>query len=375
MSNCLVCTKTIDTTNNSKEHIIPNAIGGSDIVEYFLCENCNNEAGESWDAELINQLKPYCLLLGIRRFRGETPSQIHKTVSGESYLIRSDGRMTISKPTPPKIIYDLDSGVKKITFSARDKDEAKRMLTGLKKKHPSLSIDDAMNSLETVETYLDGDPIHFEGSFGGKNAGKSIIKTLLAFGFYKGISHEMMNLAKDFIRDDAEPCYGFYYDKKDIVTNRSFTKPAHVLAIQSFPERNKVIGYIEYFGVLRIVACLSDSYKGDEFKHSYYVYPENWDNGQIDFDLSLSDNDISEAYSYNKYSPEVLKASIAFFLSHVNSKDEAREEQRVLQRAEKIITENFKPDATEQEIWGIAKAVTDSLAPYILNQVKKNRKT
>ncbi|MEN4547606.1 HNH endonuclease [Pantoea agglomerans] len=374
MSNCLICAKNIDATNNSKEHIIPNAIGGSDIVEFFLCEKCNNEAGENWDSELSNQLATYCLLLGIKRCRGETPAQIHTTVSGESYLIRPNGRMTISKPTPPEIIDDIVSGTKKITFSARDTSEARRMLSGLKRKHPSLSVDEAMSTLKNVETYLNGDPLHFEGSFGGIAVGKSIIKTLLAFGHYNNVSYETMNLAIDFIRDNAEPCYGFYYDKKDIITDRIFTQPAHALAIQSFPERKKVIGYIEYFGVLRVLACLSDNYEGEEFKHSYYVYPENWTKGKIDFDLSISANDITEAYSLNKYDPEILKNALTFFLSYVHSKDTNREDQRVLKRVEEILTEKYNPDATEKELWDLTKDVTDSLMPYILSRTQRNRK-
>ena len=81
----LRCGKVLTSNNVSKEHIIPNAIGGKKGVSGFICDRCNNETGAAWDAELARQLNPISLCLGIRRTRGKVPPQVFPTSSGGKY--------------------------------------------------------------------------------------------------------------------------------------------------------------------------------------------------------------------------------------------------------------------------------------------------
>ena len=54
---CAFCAKEFTDSNTSKEHIIPNAVGGRKTVGSFICVDCNNLTGAAWDKELANQLK------------------------------------------------------------------------------------------------------------------------------------------------------------------------------------------------------------------------------------------------------------------------------------------------------------------------------
>ena len=56
-SKCWLCKCPINEGNTTKEHIIPNAIGGRRTVKGVLCRTCNSTTGERWDAELVKQLK------------------------------------------------------------------------------------------------------------------------------------------------------------------------------------------------------------------------------------------------------------------------------------------------------------------------------
>ncbi|MBB3212453.1 5-methylcytosine-specific restriction endonuclease McrA [Herbaspirillum sp. Sphag1AN] len=58
---CQLCRDELNHSNDSKEHIIPNAIGGKKKVSGFICKSCNNKAGETWDAELASQLNWFSL--------------------------------------------------------------------------------------------------------------------------------------------------------------------------------------------------------------------------------------------------------------------------------------------------------------------------
>ena len=63
------CGSRITEDTSTKEHVVPNAIGGRKRVTGFICNSCNNKTGAVWDAELARQLNPLGLLLGIRRQR------------------------------------------------------------------------------------------------------------------------------------------------------------------------------------------------------------------------------------------------------------------------------------------------------------------
>ncbi|GAL13836.1 hypothetical protein JCM19233_4843 [Vibrio astriarenae] len=73
---CALCDVEITEKNDTKEHLIPNAIGGRKKVKGFICENCNNASGDDWESELAKQLNPLSLFFGISRERGEAPPQL-----------------------------------------------------------------------------------------------------------------------------------------------------------------------------------------------------------------------------------------------------------------------------------------------------------
>ena len=53
---CALCQTPLTKANRTKEHIIPNAIGGRKKVRNFICKRCNDETGEKWNSALTRQL-------------------------------------------------------------------------------------------------------------------------------------------------------------------------------------------------------------------------------------------------------------------------------------------------------------------------------
>ena len=49
---CALCGEPFADGDDSREHIIPNAIGGRKKIAGFLCRNCNSKTGKEWDSEL-----------------------------------------------------------------------------------------------------------------------------------------------------------------------------------------------------------------------------------------------------------------------------------------------------------------------------------
>ena len=98
LAQCALCNIEITEQNDSEEHIIPNAIGGRKKVMGFICRSCNNKSGSEWDSDLSEQLNPLSLFLGISRQRGNVPSQIFETTSGEKVQIHPDEKMNYARP-------------------------------------------------------------------------------------------------------------------------------------------------------------------------------------------------------------------------------------------------------------------------------------
>ena len=47
---CFLCKVPLTSENDSKEHIIPQSIGGRKKVKGFICQDCNSTTGQEWDS-------------------------------------------------------------------------------------------------------------------------------------------------------------------------------------------------------------------------------------------------------------------------------------------------------------------------------------
>lgn len=76
------------------------------------------------------------------------------------------------------------------------------------------------------------------------------------------------------------------------------------VAIEANPRTGLILGYVEYFGTHRAVACLGRSYTGDAAKSVYALDPRTGDaldlTLRLDFDAS---SDIAAIYNYEMDDP------------------------------------------------------------------------
>ena len=178
---CALCNVEISENNDSKEHIIPNAIGGKKKVKGFICDLCNIKSGDAWETELAKQLNSLCLLFNIKRDRGAVPSQKFRTTGGKHLILNKDG--TFDQVTPGYKEVVNDTGVR-IDISDRSYSKLKKRLRGVKRKYPQAPVDEALNDIENhaiIKNKYTHDLIEFNYSFGGDEAGRSIVKSALPF--------------------------------------------------------------------------------------------------------------------------------------------------------------------------------------------------
>ena len=222
---CALCNTPIRNENGSKEHVIPNAIGGRKTVYNFICKDCNSTTGAEWDYELVTQLKPPCTLLNIRRQRGENQPVLAETVGGDKIFIHADGRMSMRETVFTERVLGNQTEVNIRTSSMK---ELKKMLPGLVRKYPNLDIDQVLEKATPRREYLE-DPLSIALTFEGEIAGRSIVKSCLALTSEIGLHLIDCEHARDYLLANGEPCFG-YYNATDLVLNRPIAVLNHLSA-------------------------------------------------------------------------------------------------------------------------------------------------
>lgn len=367
---CALCKTPLTRGNNSKEHLIPRSIGGRKKVRGFICIKCNNNAGETWDTALAKSLNPLSLLCRIKREGNDVPSQEFSFISGEAVLLKFDGSMTIPHPLFSKT--ERNDGKLEYHIKARTPEEADRMLKGLKKKHPDFNLEEARSKFSHTELYPDS-PLHIPFQFGGAEAGRSLVKTALAWAVENGIDADNCGEAIAYLTDKEAPaCFGYYYEK-DIIANRELDKVLHCVAISNTNTQGQLLAYIEYFSAQRMVVRLTDNYSGKDVHAIYAIDPIKGEEVSLIFNLSLSRQDVQDTYNYKKCPKASHEAAFGIPLSIANQNDFISERDKQIADSVDYAYKNCGiPEGgilDEAAIRKMPDLIIDKLAPFLIRHM------
>lgn len=377
MNICALCENKLtdipDNSNrNSLEHIIPNSIGGKKVISGFICRACNSRTGETWDKALAEQFKPLALLFDIARERGNTPPLKTKTTIGEEVTLLPGGNVKYTKPDVKS--ENNPDGSKAYHIAANSAEDMKRILRGIKNKFPLLDIEEALSLAKAEYKYLKGD-FFFEFRFGGPEQGRSMIKTCLAFAFASGIDWRDCKHATSYLREDnAEACFG-YFSSEDLITGRVPGTPLHCISVNADSDTGLILAYAEYFGILRIVACLGDNYKGSHIRNTYAIDPRSGiEIKDVSVSLSFNKEEINNIYTYGFWSGNATKDAFSAVLAPALKKQSSIESRRLVDRAVDNALQKCGAIPgellNEKHIENIAYLIMKELEPFIRHQLR-----
>ncbi|BCI67343.1 hypothetical protein AAJCM20276_19670 [Acetobacter aceti] len=215
------------------------------------------------------------------------------TTAGEEFLLGPEGSLAISKP----LITKVDSGDKttyQITVGSES--SARKVLNGLKRKHPKIDVETTLASVQATRSYAKG-VFCLDIGFGGDKAGRSLVKSTLALAKAAGIPIDLCTDAVGYLQDSAPPCFGYYF-VRDLIVERPAAIPLHCIAIEATPDTGLILGYAEYFGVHRAVVCLGREYRGKAVRATYALDPRTGTQLNLNVDLSFNETDVEEIYDY-----------------------------------------------------------------------------
>jgi len=368
---CILCPAEITAANDSREHIIQNAIGGRKRVKGLLCINCNTTTGDNWDAEFARQLQPLSSFFSITRERGEVPPQLLTTVSGQHFVRRSDGQLTVARPVYEEV--KGETGIR-VSISARTPKEARQLLNRLKKRYPQVDIDLLVPRSEY--RYLD-EAIKIELNFGGEKSGRSIVKSCVALAVHSGVkASDCYNALEYLTNPRGFPCFGYFHER-DLISNRP-SEVFHCVAVAGDSVSGLLIGYAEYFGVYRVVIGMSDRYTGKNFKAVYAINPISGKEIKgLDIDLALTKADIQDAYDYKKIPDGFMAEGAGKVIPIGLANDFEREKKAAVKRAVEYAFANCGAKEgellTDEQKLKLPKLVTEHLAPFLAHNMQSRR--
>jgi hypothetical protein len=99
------------------------------------------------------------------------------------------------------------------------------------------------------------------------------------------------------------------------------------------PETGLLLGYLEYFGVHRVVVCLSRSYSGSTMKGSYGLNPLTGQTVSVSVTLPFSLDDIQAIYDYRKIPEGAVARAFSEVVPSALERQFEREKTRVIAEA------------------------------------------
>lgn len=374
LKKCALCDVVITAENDSRKHVIPNAIGGRKKITGFICNPCNNKSGNDWEKELAKQLNPLSLFFRIKRERGDSPAEIFNTTGDEQYRLKADGSMEAPKPCYNEEVHEA---IVKININARNMKEAKQMLSGVKRKHPSVDLDKLLNNAKSESSYCP-DMFRFNLSFGGQKSGRSIVKSALALAVEAGVPPRDCEHAREYLLDEnGEACFGYYYEN-DLALNRPSGIPLHCVYAQGNPSTGLLLAYIEFFGVHRMISCLSSTYKGEEFRSLYAIDPVSGTELTLDINLDLSIEDIYGCYRYEKIPNGSIEEALSSVIPVHMQLHQEQERNHVLksavEKAFKSCSAKEGENLTPEHMNKVIEVLMSEIAPTLIHQLGLNKK-
>ena len=375
LTSCALCNGQFGSEGviHSREHLIPNSIGGSKKVFGILCKTCNDRTGAEWDAILADQLSFVSVTVNVKRDRGTHPAVDAVTRSGQSIRLYADGHLTQPR-TPP--IETAENGGIRVTGRVSTIKEAHVLFRGLKRKFPKFDEAGAIDRLKLEKTYI-SEPVVGAVYIHGNASGRSIVKSAYVLAVHAGVMPENCELARDYLLgNDNTFCWWFYYER-DLIANRPRTHLFHCVAVSGNPITRQLLGYVEFFGAYRMLVLLSSEYDGKALFSCYAIDPTTGQELTIWPNLDLTIDEVISTCNGERHYAEGMSAAINQLMTIAYPKTFERERERVIAEAVRAAIsqlglapdEEIGPEGAAE----LVRLVMAEITPCILHQARALR--
>lgn len=369
MSKCLICNEDLSESNKSDEHIIYNALGGILTSKELTCEKCNKYFGSRCEAQLAKELEIFANLLNIKRDRGDV-RPIQGSTATQQYSINPGGKPSIVKPS---ITVKEEDGITKISIEARDREQAKEVLEGLKRKYPTIDVEKTLDQIQYESKYIE-DFVHHNFSFGSKDFFRAIAKMIFFLLKHKHSDayFDMSNVIA-FLKNeiDYKEIY-FYYPDKDIVIKPD-KSVYHSIVIKSYPKHKLLLGFAELYNTVSLITVLSDDFS-EELQVTYVFDVINRTEVKSPtFNFPNIDRITLDYFFMHKIPPfERIKTKWESFLKLVLERQEEAYSTELIERALNNSLKRYPEGTsiTREMLDELTKVLMVELSPWLIEKLR-----
>lgn len=356
MAKCYLCGCELTSENESLEHIVPNALGGRMKSKELLCKTCNNNTGV-FEEKLCNAMDFFISALEVKRERGKIPTIQKETESGIKIFFDSG----LKNPRLQTQVWFEDGY---INLSAPNKEKARQVLLGFKKKNPKLDIEKILSGIEVTERYLE-EGVVFDISLNEFSL-RAIAKSILNYALINNINIHKQKEYTDYINGKNDDIILKIYNgaspytyEEDIIS---------VVAIIKSEKLHKVIGYLQFFGFYKFYLELDDNYNGDN-EHIEYIFYSDGNVANVSFDGSVFEKEFDIIGDIER-----LKEDLSLRLNKIMNLLGKKEVGRLIEQALSELQEKFpreeNPIITNDMINFLSSAVADKVTKFYISQRK-----
>ncbi len=250
-----MCRQPLNQTNQSREHIIPNALGGRIVTTSAICKACNSNAGSSIDAHIVSELSIWANVFDLPRDRGSHPIiRLTDSSTGLHYDIAPGNQPELS-PNPK--ISKRDNSIE-ISFYAKTKEKAEKWLqrnaSAIASSKRVVLFPSEVDGTSTYTLSLSSFCFHERRNL------RSITKIASTFARHTGLQLPAGAIGPRFLQG----CEDSIIPVAAVPTpvTKSPTRPEknvyHSIVLFTLPHTLELYAYVELFGVYDFIVLLDD---------------------------------------------------------------------------------------------------------------------
>lgn len=285
LESCWLCDEELTLT---KEHIIPESMGGKKIVRGFICRDCNSRTGHDWDVAVTNFESWKFQINSNLRINPQhgRPIRGRMADSGLNVLIDAELQMRVGFNAPVKKqgeasteVYEFTSDPDRVDdlFESVNKLLQRRGKNPITRSEFDASIRRHVTPQPKVNLSLQlKEPEYFRSS----------VKTAMAMAFSLGINPRDCENTVRYLRDETMDNTGVVTMPGTSLKNyMNDWSDYHSVTILGLPDAEMLMGEVLYFGNVAGMIVLSNSYDGPFMAAGHVINLRTGEYVDVDLDL------------------------------------------------------------------------------------------
>ena len=286
---CWVCYTMLQGKDISKEHLIPEAIGGKLITKNFICRDCNSKFGSGEAKELINIYKTHkwlfasfqnnIVLTSKDRKKSKNFIKLKEAKGNGYYIVYKDGLIVLENVTRSnEVSYTIHVGTdeQKKTFFESVKN---RLVKNAVKDKLVKDKSDIVVNVDRDTNYNIPNNVHFTERINPLFVHMTQIRSILGYASILGYTpYDCVDAlwalySNDYIKDDN-------FELSDLlmpnwILNRKKLSDINIIAVYGCRKLGMLFGYCTLLPMIDTFIVLSLNYNGPE---KFDVYPTGYIN-------------------------------------------------------------------------------------------------